>query len=500
MSYKFIKEDEHTFQLQHPDGSAFRIAKHGLKDEIVNHIKSLKPIKMSDGGEVPDATDASADDAAPPMGKAPEVPQVLAPPEYAASAPADAGPAVPIATDPSKLGLMEPSNQPQPMPAQQNPMSGMSAELADIQKKQASAITAGSAAQAAAQKQTAGAYDQYNQQLAKLTADSQAKFAAIDKEHDDLVKQYASGQIDPNRIFKNMGTGSKITAAIGLILGGVGASATGGQNMALKVLNDSVDKDIDSQKANMGKTANLLTMNMQKYHNAQAAEAATRLNMSAALQGAIGKYAAQSGSASAIQQGQLAIQQLRQQDLPMKQQIAMTQAVAGLANGTNTGGNPEYYPDKVRERLVSVPGPNGQPRLVPTANAETANKFKEAEVHTDMINSKIQDALKFMDEKGISPGVLWMDSEDSAKARSIQQSLLSSMSQLHDLNRLTDTELEMYQKMVPNPGQFNQSAARVQLEALAKLIQEKRQSSYKNLLEGYNPGSIQEGSPVLPRR
>lgn len=50
MGYKFIKADDHSYTLKHPDGSDFRIAKHTLAEAVHQHISSLP--RMADGGEV----------------------------------------------------------------------------------------------------------------------------------------------------------------------------------------------------------------------------------------------------------------------------------------------------------------------------------------------------------------------------------------------------------------------------------------------------------------
>jgi hypothetical protein len=54
MSYQFLGEDEETFKVKHPDGSEFSIAKSAVGPEVHKRIKSLKPIKMADGGFVPE--------------------------------------------------------------------------------------------------------------------------------------------------------------------------------------------------------------------------------------------------------------------------------------------------------------------------------------------------------------------------------------------------------------------------------------------------------------
>ena len=56
--------------------------------------------------------------------------------------------------------------------------------------------------------------------------------------------------IDPDRFWNDKSTGQKVMATIGLILGGIGSGLTGQPNAALQVLQNQIDKDIESQKLN----------------------------------------------------------------------------------------------------------------------------------------------------------------------------------------------------------------------------------------------------------
>lgn len=57
MKHKFIREDAHSYTIQHPDGSTFPVAKSGLPDALHAQIKALP---MADGGQVPEPNKANA--------------------------------------------------------------------------------------------------------------------------------------------------------------------------------------------------------------------------------------------------------------------------------------------------------------------------------------------------------------------------------------------------------------------------------------------------------
>lgn len=60
-----------------------------------------------------------------------------------------------------------------------------------------------------------------------------------------------SKQIDPRRLWASKSTGEKISASIGLILGGMGAGLTRGPNQVLELLNKQIDRDIDAQRSDL---------------------------------------------------------------------------------------------------------------------------------------------------------------------------------------------------------------------------------------------------------
>jgi len=72
----------------------------------------------------------------------------------------------------------------------------------------------------------------------------------------------ANAKIDPNRLFREKGTGSVIASAIAQGLGAFGASLTNGQNYAKQIIDAAIDRDIAAQSdvinANRERTQNAI--------------------------------------------------------------------------------------------------------------------------------------------------------------------------------------------------------------------------------------------------
>lgn len=93
---------------------------------------------------------------------------------------------------------------------------------------------------------------------------------------DQFAKAIASNQIDPQRYLHSLGTGQKILAGIGLILGGAGGGASGQSNLAAKMIENNINRDIEAQKNEQNKNMNLWKMNREEYGNDLAANLATQ--------------------------------------------------------------------------------------------------------------------------------------------------------------------------------------------------------------------------------
>lgn len=124
------------------------------------------------------------------------------------------------------------------------------------------------------------------QQKAALEAEKNAYVANKLNELDAASKQVAATKIDPGQFWEDHGgTFGKVVAAIAVGMGQYSASRVGGQNAALSIINDSINKNIAAQQANLenqraslSDKTNLFKQNMAAFGDKALATEATRLN------------------------------------------------------------------------------------------------------------------------------------------------------------------------------------------------------------------------------
>jgi hypothetical protein len=141
-------------------------------------------------------------------------------------------------------------------------------QLMEAFNKQQKGLEALGGSQAALAKSTEKAYKPYVLDE-KQAAENQKQIMAGVNKIEDLRKEeesrenevlkltdtYANMNLNSNRLWNDMGTGQKVMAGIGILLGGFG----GTKNMGMQVINDAIDKDILAQKINLEKAGNVIS-------------------------------------------------------------------------------------------------------------------------------------------------------------------------------------------------------------------------------------------------
>lgn len=176
-----------------------------------------------------------------------------------------------------------------------------------------------------------------NQQVA-AQQENQARFQhhfdELDNERQQFVNDIQNQHIDPNHYLGSMNTGQTIATALGLIMGGLGSGITGQPNAALQFLNNQIDRDIETQKAQLGQKETLLSANLRQFGNMRDASDMTRLMMNDMAATKLNLAAAQTTDKMAQARAQMASGQLLIGAAPQMSQIAMRRAVAsGLTQG-----------------------------------------------------------------------------------------------------------------------------------------------------------------------
>lgn len=365
--HKLVQEHPHTFEIQHPDGTRFHVAKRGLSMPMVVNLSKMPRVEHDAEGTLDDGEDLGNDMMG---GEAPATLQDKmriaanpdtklgvrddAPASITTPDPGAAADALPVGQQvyptptgaPPGAGAGQPGTPGSGLPAtmgaaQQDPYGAYLKQIQNIAGQQKGAIDQAASAQAEGMKQQADIQNRSQADLQASHALYEQHISELNDHNDALQKEIASTKIDPNRLWHNASTGSKVGMVIGMILSGAGAGAGQG-NMAMQMINKNIDRDIEAQKANLDTKQSLLRTNMAKYGQLTTAMDETRLNLLAVTRGQIDAAAAKSGSKVALANAAGAKAQIDMQMAQLKQQIAtqrMTYDMFGKGAGTAAPGS-----------------------------------------------------------------------------------------------------------------------------------------------------------------
>lgn len=261
--------------------------------------------------------------------------------------PVIAGPAPTSAPGPGPASVPDQSTQAAPV---QDQMSGIPTvgSLNKIEGQYENAINIGAQGQIEQNKQMAALYQPKIEAQERATQDYQEASQRYMKQADEMSQQIANQKIDPNAYFHNKSVGSKIITGLSIILGGIGQGLSGSSsNAAMDVINKNIDRDIDSQKAELGKKQTLLSDNLRMQGNLAAAESATRAQYESIFQGKLQQMAAKTGNPMILAGAQKAIMESRlrmQQYLqPVVQNQMSMKMREHLMKGDVSGQDPASY-------------------------------------------------------------------------------------------------------------------------------------------------------------
>jgi len=487
-NFSLLKEANDHYVVGHPAGKSIQVPKKGLSDKAHEMIKKLKKEQNFDeGGGVGDSGEIDY----------PKVEQDMAsqqvnqnPPQDMQSliqnTPSTEGMSVnfqvpdqPKASEPVLTSGMEQqaSGQPEDAAKEVQPeTSNVAPNNAEGLETAKTALEAGAAAVGKAGEAKTEAFNQLNEDLAKLPSqqDIFAKYQAKNAELEDKLK---NNQIDPNRLWNNMSTGSKIRVAIGAMISGIGAGLTHTPNMAIQFLNKAIDEDIEAQKNQQGKLMSLYQMNRQALGDDQQANLATRNQLLTTA-----KIQAQAIDASTL--GPLAKQNLANSILQIDQQKAMNDWMLSRAGVSKPGTEQQHIADmEVMSRVNPTLYKDMQSKYIPSigrSRIPLSDTDRKTLTGYDSLGNAITDAINFQKNEagplGTIPGTA-----ANAKANSIRNSIVLELNNLHGLNRLNDNEYKTYLNSVPSPGSFFSTRSLAMLGELQNQIQHHKQAEMGHL-------------------
>lgn len=386
-NFKKIASDSKSTTLKSPEGHKIIVAHHALSPKMRQQVKAI-PTKYAEGGEVedeggrspasllnPEDAQAASDkklgisskeraaldsvktqEGAIPsdnFGPARPAPGImdrvnnaltlpgeqaeLANKQWQSGIAADkaAMSAAPQGPAPASLGQPGLMANPSPAPQDQDPM-GYGQQMKQMQQGFGQEMLGAknlASAKAAEGADEAKAADLRQQDLQRFMQVHEQKFQALQKERENILRDIDKGHINPNHYQESQTTGQKVLTTIGLILGGMAAGWNGGENQARKFLNQQIDRDIDSQKAELGKKQSLLSANLQEFGNLKDAESMTRVNLNDIYSAQVAKAAAKSMGPQAAAQAQMFIGQKNNESAQLMQPLALKRAAMSMANG-----------------------------------------------------------------------------------------------------------------------------------------------------------------------
>lgn len=320
--YSLSKDHDKHFEIHDSrDGKKFVVAKN--KIHPATQIKIMKMQKLAEGGGVDpeDTGEDGVDEGVTfiPPGASAQSPEP-APEEQAPAPPPDLSVPAGLQADPSVPP--PPAAQPGQAAPDQTVNYPTSAEVQAAQKQQLEGVQQEATATQKQNELMAAQYQKNMAQEQKAFDLHQQAMVKHQAQYDEMWKEVAAGKIDPQRYMHSKSTGSKIAAAIGIMLSGLGSGLSGQPNMAMQVLNKNIENDIESQKANLGIKQSLLSHNLQAQGNLMSAMNVTRLQMSAMAEGKLHLIAAQTGNPIIAARAQQHAAQIQQSLIPLRTQVA----------------------------------------------------------------------------------------------------------------------------------------------------------------------------------
>lgn len=340
------------------------------------------------------------------------------------------------------------------------------------------------AALGAAQANMLGKQISQQQQIAN---NYQKHYDELDTERKNALQDLQNQHIDPSHYLNSMGTGQKIRTAIGLILGGIGGAMTHGQNPALSMLQRQIDNDIEAQKAEMNKKANLLSANMRQFGNLRDATDMTRVMQSDIVSNQLKQAAAQAQDPIAKSRALQAAGALDMQTAPIMSQIAMRRS---LLSGMEQG---QVDPSMVIRAVV------------PPGQQDAANKQLQEAQNVIRARDNLLGSFDKLTQVNTVGNRIFSPLQTSKQASAIRDPLIAALSK-ETAGRFTEQDAQMVGALFPAPGDSPQTIA-TKRNQMNKLISEKMNFP---LLNGYGihpermgrfggggEQKIQMGAPVV---
>jgi hypothetical protein len=320
-------------------------------------------------------------------------------------------------------------------------------------------------------------------QDAKTQYDS--TLTALNQQGDQLFKQLTdpNAKIDPNHFWADKSTGSKIAAAIGIVLSGIGSGITRSPNAALQIINSGIDRDINAQLANLSNKQTLLSQNLARTRDLQQAKALTFAQLSTIAAAKANQASALAMAPEAQAKGAMLQGQLLQQAGQAHMGMAANQAMMSLANNSGGLNDTDSMAKAIDYMAISNPkaAEDYRARLVPgvgMANIAVPDKVREELIGRQDLQSQLDNLRAFAQkhEGSLDPAVI---NEGNTLANAVQDAYRRANGQ----GVFRKAEKEFVNTMVnQNPTAFFN---KFRVDPQYKAVEYSNQSALNKLKQGY---------------
>jgi hypothetical protein len=429
-NFQFLGEDERSFQVQDPTGRTMTIAKATLDPESQEKIRSLAPQNLAQ--------------------KEPLVEEPISPVQ-----------AVPqISPEPTQEILEEPVVHSQATPNQVPPTvipedaltayaGGEKNREAGLQKM----IDQESRAIGERQKLASN----YEKDLQSAAVTFGKNIENLENQNRDIQEWLRENPQDSGRVWSNVSVANRATAAIGILLSGIGAALLGQKgNAAMEVLDKLVDQDIKDQQAARGEKQNLYQTNLLLYRNAANARDATAFQLKSVLQAQMEKLAGQSGSVDRQLLAQNYIQQMKIGQAELAKNIGerlvdeQLYGVGGREGGLAASQIPY---SKLSDKDFNEKSVKLGDKVYEAHNAEDAKIIKKMEAAYAPIEKQLEELTTLKDKYhifGIN-SALNPFSTDNQKSKQLQTSLATLINEFKNMGALTKEHKAIFSSLVSDP-------------------------------------------------
>lgn len=283
------------------------------------------------------------------------------------------------------------------------------------------------------------------------------------KTYENSIKEAAGGQIDPNRFYGSLNTGQKIGLGIAAILAGF----AGGDNKVVKMIENSVNKDIDLQKQEYerklasGKQAqNVFSLMKDKFQDDKSADLAARSaileRMKLQLEGEAAKYQ----GAEAQGKFKMALGMLDSQLATARQEFLKRQEEkAALGQLYGMGGEKSPESRRIDQLIMSLPDEKTRTdaieKRVTGKGYDFIGRSKERAKAVNDLGIEANTALEMIDDLKKMGGRSLPLTESRQRSQSIQKALAGMLRvPITGPGAMTKDEYDRLLELIPNPTEL----------------------------------------------